>query len=99
MGGGIDFYWLYSVTIQQTYSYQLRQRGTGPKHPSQRPHPVVSQSDWSNGGTSMVSRLVKRAAALGSLLVVLSAAALAQTTHIEGAVKLKDQDGAIKLVP
>lgn len=47
----------------------------------------------------MFSRIIKRAAGLCSLLIVLSAIALAQTTHIEGTIRVKGEDGIGKPVP
>ena len=47
----------------------------------------------------MFSKILRRAAGLGACLVILSAIALAQTTQIEGTVKLKAEDGTVKNVP
>jgi tetratricopeptide (TPR) repeat protein len=56
----------------------------------------VSQSF--HGGTSMFSTFLKKAAALAALLMLLALAATAQTTQIEGNVKLKAADGSMKPV-
>jgi hypothetical protein len=47
----------------------------------------------------MFSTVIKRAALLAALMMLLVAAASAQTTQIEGTVKLKDADGTMKPVP
>ena len=47
----------------------------------------------------MISKILRRAAGLGACLAILSAIALAQTTQIEGTVKMKADDGTMKNVP
>jgi tetratricopeptide (TPR) repeat protein len=46
----------------------------------------------------MFSKILRRAAGLGACLAILSAIALAQTTQIEGNVRLKAEDGTLKPV-
>jgi tetratricopeptide (TPR) repeat protein len=72
--------------------------------------PTGSISDWRrvyaagvsagrfHGGTSMFSRFMKKAATLAALMTLLAVAAGAQTTQIEGNVKLKAADGTLKPV-
>jgi tetratricopeptide (TPR) repeat protein len=47
----------------------------------------------------MFSKILRRAVGLGACLAILSAIALAQTTQIEGTIKLKADDGTMKNVP
>lgn len=47
----------------------------------------------------MFNKLMKKAAALAALTMLLALAASAQTTQIEGTVKLKAADGSLKPVP
>lgn len=51
-----------------------------------------------NGGNSMFSMIAKRVAATVALLALLSIMANAQTTQIEGTVKVKAEDGTLKPV-
>src|SRR5436305_6057377 len=51
-----------------------------------------------HGGTSMFSTFMKKAATLAALMALLAVAASAQTTQIEGNVKLKAADGTLKPV-
>src|SRR5919199_1413904 len=46
----------------------------------------------------MSSRILKRAAGLGALLVILSTIVCAQTAQVEGTVKVKAEDGSLKPV-
>lgn len=47
----------------------------------------------------MFNKILKRAAGLGALAMILAMNIYAQTTHIEGTVKLKGEDGIAKPVP
>jgi len=47
----------------------------------------------------MFSKILRRVAGLSACLAILSTIALAQTTQIEGTVKLKAEDGTMKPVP
>ena len=47
----------------------------------------------------MFSKILRRAAGLGACLVILSAIALAQTTQIEGTVRMAAEGGGMKTVP
>jgi hypothetical protein len=48
---------------------------------------------------SMFSKILRRVAGLSACLAILTTIALAQTTQIEGTVKLKAEDGSLKPVP
>jgi len=47
----------------------------------------------------MFNKILKKAAGLGALAMILAVNTYAQTTHIEGTVKLKGEDGIAKPVP
>ena len=47
----------------------------------------------------MFNKILKRAAGLGALAMILAMNTYAQTTHIEGSIKLKGEDGIAKPVP
>ena len=47
----------------------------------------------------MFSTIVKRVVGLGALVMLLAVIANAQTAQVEGTVKIKDADGAMKPVP
>jgi tetratricopeptide (TPR) repeat protein len=51
-----------------------------------------------HGGTSMFSKFTKKAAMLVALMALLAVAASAQTTQVEGTVKVKAADGTLKPV-